>query len=107
MATGELRVFKEIWAEREHECEVCSERLSEFSVFFFAHILSKKKYKFWRLFKLNIRLLCKDCHTQLDHGTVEDDPRFFWVLNLRRRLRLIYQAYERKNYFFLGLARDN
>lgn len=55
--TGELQLFKEIWSEREHKCEVCESFIHEPSPSNFAHILAKGTYGKFRLLKDNIAIL--------------------------------------------------
>ena len=65
--TGEAQVFKRIWAERPHICEHCSGSLGDDAkTFFFAHIQRKSQAPGLRLIKMNIRLLCIECHMALD-----------------------------------------
>jgi 5-methylcytosine-specific restriction endonuclease McrA len=66
-ATGEKKMFFEIWEEREHICENCLIHLgSEPIVHYFSHIKSKGAYPELRLDKNNIQLLCMDCHYAYD-----------------------------------------
>lgn len=67
-ATGEKKVFLEIWDEREHVCTNCNRHLgSEPRATYFAHIKPKSIYPSLRLDKANIRLLCFECHYAYDH----------------------------------------
>jgi hypothetical protein len=48
--TGELALFQEMWEESEAKrCEVCADKLHEFSVAQHAHILGKGAYPKFRL----------------------------------------------------------
>lgn len=89
-ATGELEIFKIIWEEREHVCQVCSSTLHVFDVWNMAHILSKKSYPSFRLNKENIWLLCRSCHDKYDNRGVEDKPEFSKLLEEKQRLKELY-----------------
>lgn len=68
--TGELDLFKEIWAERPHICVKCGKRLGEtLKPIFFSHIKSKGAYPELRLVKTNIELVCADCHHEYEFGS--------------------------------------
>jgi hypothetical protein len=60
--TGEAALFKEIWEEREHKCEVCGTELSEAGPSNFSHLLPKGTYPDYRLDKRNIVIKCLTCH---------------------------------------------
>lgn len=60
--TGEAALFKEIWEEREHKCEVCGTELSEAGPSNFSHLLPKGTYPDYRLDKRNIVIKCRPCH---------------------------------------------
>lgn len=66
--TGELEVFKEIWDERPHICEVSGELLKEFDIHMFSHILSKGAYGKYRLNKDNIKLVSPEIHNEYEFG---------------------------------------
>jgi hypothetical protein len=72
--TGELKLFREIWAERVHQCTHCKIKLEapdntgDF-VKMFAHIKSKGAYPELRLEKGNIMIHCFECHRQYDQET--------------------------------------
>lgn len=69
-ATGELKLFKEIWAEREHKCVKCGKDLGVvLKPQYFSHIKSKGAFPELRLDKTNIELLCCDCHHQYEFGS--------------------------------------
>lgn len=79
--TGELAIFYEIWAEREHASYLSGKKLiffvdpdlheadMETFVKFFAHVLSKKQFGKYRLLKENIVLLTPYEHSLFDQGT--------------------------------------
>lgn len=69
--TGELKMFQEIWAERDHFCQNknCGVYLGEvLQPIFFSHRKSKGAYPALRLCKDNIDLLCAECHHKWDFG---------------------------------------
>ena len=66
-ATGEKKLFLEIWEESEHICTNCKIELGyEPRVHYFSHIKSKGAHPELRLDKDNIQLLCMDCHYAYD-----------------------------------------
>lgn len=68
-ATGELALFKEIWAERPHICTHCGKRLLEpLKPIYFSHIKSKGAHPELRLEKSNIELTCEECHQKYEFG---------------------------------------
>ena len=87
--TGELELFKEIWAERPHKCSVCGEVLPVFTVRFFAHVLSKGSRPDLRLEKENILIMCYPHHWTYDHATnrAVDDPLYNKVFELKEKLK--------------------
>ena len=69
-ATGELALFKEIWAERAHVCTHCGAKLPEpLKPIYFSHIKSKGAFPELRLEKTNIELTCPKCHQEYEFGT--------------------------------------
>lgn len=91
--TGELEMFKEIWAERQHYSDVSGEYLGDtLKPHFFAHVLPKGSYGKYRLKKENIILLTEKEHTQLDHAVheIKDDPKWEFVFRLREDLEIKY-----------------
>lgn len=68
-ATGELALFKEIWAECPHICTHCGKRLLEpLKPIYFSHIKSKGAHPELRLEKSNIELTCEECHQKYEFG---------------------------------------
>ena len=60
--TGELSVFKEIWSERPHVCQVTDKPIYQFDIRCFSHILSKGSYPSYRKDKRNIWLVLPEIH---------------------------------------------
>ena len=75
-ATGELVMFKEIWAERKHVSFITGKPLGEFNVWFFAHVLSKGSSPKFRLKKENIVLLTPKEHVLFDNGSKENRDKY-------------------------------
>lgn len=88
--TGEIIIFREIWEERPHKCEVCSVYLPVFDHWNYAHCLSKGSHGKFRLNKDNIILMCRKCHSQYDNGSVVNDKSFKWVLEKKEKLKQQY-----------------
>ena len=64
---SEKDMFLEIWKEREHICEICSNYIVEPSTYCFAHRCPKWTYPEHRLKKDNISLVCSiKCHWEVD-----------------------------------------
>jgi len=89
VATGEYKLFEEIWEERPHRCSVCGKPLPVFNVRYFAHVLGKKAYPHLRLFKGNIAILCGICHRLFDDypHQVKDKEAWKWLFDLKERLK--------------------
>lgn len=67
--TGERDMFLKIWESRPHICTNCEKPLGdEPKVHFFSHIKPKGKYPELRLKESNIKILCIECHRDLDFG---------------------------------------
>ena len=102
MATGEAILFKEIWDELEPEERVSFvtggnlEDRYEMRSFYFAHVLSKKSYPEFRLYKKNIVLLTLKQHKLWDAGRhkIKEDPQMmrFWqkMFDLEEELKIEY-----------------
>ena len=94
--TGELVLFKTIWATRPHTCSVCNEPLKEFNHWFFSHILSKGAFPKFRLYEKNIMLKCKDCHhlweTQPNGKLIALNPKWEKVVELHDKLVAEYYS---------------
>ncbi len=67
-ATGELVVFKMIWEERPHICQVTGDPVLEFDPWCFMHLLAKKPFPKFRLRKDNIWLVTRFVHGEYDNG---------------------------------------
>ena len=87
-------MFREIWEEREHCCEVCGVYLPHFDHWSFSHCLSKGAYGKFRLLKENIILMCRQHHIQYDNGSTINDPKFKWVLEKKEKLKQKYYGVE-------------
>ena len=67
-ATGELQTFRCIWMSNKRSF-ISGLPLGQFSINFFAHVLSKKQFPHFRLYLGGIRTLSSLEHTLLDSGT--------------------------------------
>lgn len=68
--TGEKEMFLQIWECRPHFCVNCGKFLgNEPKAFFFSHRQSKGANPSKKLDKLNIDLLCWECHQARDFGS--------------------------------------
>ena len=76
MPTGELELFKKIWAERVHESFISGRPLMFFDVCFFAHVLPKGTHPQSRLDPENIVLLTREEHNLLDQGTMAQREKY-------------------------------
>ena len=95
--TGEKALFEEIWDERPRVSFLSGKEL-DFSVSIFAHVLNKKDFPKYRLYKKNIILLTPDEHFLLDMGTAAQREQYGIVNNcnyskieeLRNLLKISY-----------------
>ncbi len=89
--TGELALFKEIWAERPHFCFVSGKKLPHFDVRLFAHVIPKGNSPNMRLDKNNIVLLTPSNHYLYDHCVHQAKklPMFDKLFELRQELRTL------------------
>jgi 5-methylcytosine-specific restriction endonuclease McrA len=62
--TGEAKVFREIWNDREHFCAVCDRHIDEPTASNFSHLFSKAEIPKLRLDKRNIEIWCQPCHDE-------------------------------------------
>ncbi len=87
-STGELKLFKEIWEEREHKSELSGDPLLPFGHYLwicqFLHICPKSTYPHYRLRKENIILGTVD-----EHKNQDSNPKF-----LKKREELTRKYYE-------------
>jgi len=68
-STGEAKIFKEIWSERPHFCQVTGLYLGEeLDVRFMSHVMPKSIAPELRLDKRNIWIVHPDMHYEWDHG---------------------------------------
>lgn len=82
-------VFKEIWDEREHKCQVCGKKIYTAKAINFAHILGKGAYPAFKFFKRNIWIMCSFHHTRWDFGH-KSDPKFEELREEEQRLKEMY-----------------
>lgn len=95
--TGEGKIFNEIWDERPHVCQVCSQPVvrKKNSVGMFSHVLSKGAFPELRLDKENILIKgdgkypnC-NCHRKWEERTAEmrDIPMWQPIFRLQELLK--------------------
>ena len=71
---SEADLFREIWWERSHNCEICWKFIPEPRPECFSHILSKGRYPALRYNKRNIVLCCQIlCHKENDRRNAWND----------------------------------
>ena len=88
-ATGELKLFKEIINERGCRSQVSGKYITEITVSSMAHILSKKMYPKFRLYKKNIVVMTPEEHYQFDftsHEKLKMLPEWKWIFDLKEEL---------------------
>lgn len=86
-ATGELKLFQEIFDQRGGRCEITGEELA-FNVWCFMHILSKGAYPSYRLKPENIMLVRPDIHQLYDCSDK------YTLIKLFPRAEVIYERKE-------------
>lgn len=69
--TGELDLFKEIWHERPHICQVTNRLISNFDIRCFSHIVPKSLRNDLRLSKENIWIVLPEIHNLWEFGSRE------------------------------------
>ena len=71
---NEADLFREIWWEREHICEICWKFIPEPRPECFSHILSKGRYPALRYMKSNVSIVCdQNCHKENDRRNAWND----------------------------------
>jgi hypothetical protein len=70
--TGELELFKQIWAEREHVSYVSGVKIPVFDIKSFHHVCTKQAFPELRLVKENIVLLTRAEHANAHAHTFDD-----------------------------------
>ena len=65
---SEAELFRKIWNERQHYCEICGVIIQEPKPESFAHRLGKGRYPEHRYNEKNVALVCSNgkCHRELD-----------------------------------------
>ena len=88
---GTMALFQAIWATRPHVSEISGERLPQFDIWNFAHILSKGSHPKFALKPENICLMTRAEHDLYDNrGGVEElaETHEGWRKLLDRKLKL-------------------
>jgi hypothetical protein len=76
-------MFREIWEERPHRSEISGKKIKHFSLWCFAHVISKGSEPKGRLDKANIVLCTPEEHQLYDNVGVEGLKEWEWVLLLK------------------------
>lgn len=92
-ATGELKLFMQIYADRKGKCEITGKQIP-FDVNNFAHILSKGAYPSYRLNPENIIHVMPEIHHLYDNSDKES------LLNKYPKAVIIYDKKEKLRYEF-------
>ncbi|MFO0190324.1 MAG: hypothetical protein ACK54F_03645 [Planctomycetia bacterium] len=95
-ATGEKEVFREVWEERPHNCEICGVFIKEARAINFSHALPKGKFPEYRLDKRNIFLKCEECHQRWHTWGKELRTSSKWGKFFTRYDNLYEEAYQKK-----------
>lgn len=90
--SGELELFKKLWSERPHVCQVTGEPIREFEVSLFSHLLSKAAYNSLRLNPENIWIVTRQIHNEW-HTMSLEDPK--WDKKKEARDKLKYEYYNK------------
>lgn len=92
-ATGELKLFKEIYEEVKGICQVTGRHIP-FNVSNFSHVLSKGAYPSLRLYRPNIVHVHPDVHYHYDNSdkatTLGKYPNAEFMYELKDKLRYEY-----------------
>jgi len=70
--TGELAMFKELWESQPHVSEFSGDKLWFFDINNYHHLLHKKPFPRFRLFKPNIIMLTRQEHHQIETVAMSD-----------------------------------
>lgn len=89
LVTQELLMFKQIWEERPHFCEVTGKPLGAFDVRLFSHVLTKGAYPKFRLYKKNIVLCLYEKHHEWEFKT-RKTLELSWIETLESALKTEY-----------------
>ena len=68
---GQVALFKRIWDNRSHKCEVCSSPIEQPAASNFSHLLPKGTYPDFKLREDNIVIKCQRCHDVWHHYSNE------------------------------------
>jgi hypothetical protein len=90
-------MFEEIWEERPHFCEVTGKPIDFFSSWCFHHVLTKKAYPSFHLYKNNILMCLPEVHQAIEMGTIRQEDKN-WIKEMHDSLRREY--YERSRQGF-------
>jgi len=76
--TGELALFRSIWATRPHISFISGREIEFFHPIHFAHVLpkGKNKYPLFKLYDKNVVILTEREHTLYDQGTMQSRAQY-------------------------------
>lgn len=102
MATGELKLFQDIWdslEQKKRRSFVSGDPLFCFDPYNYHHVLTKQTYPSFRLYVPNIVLLTHDEHNKA-HGTAKSDlekchPGWIRYFELYSQLKQLYYAIQK------------
>lgn len=89
LVAQEFLMFKQIWKERPHFCEVSGKPLGAFDVRMFSHVLCKGNHPKFRLYKKNIVLCLPDKHFEWEFST-RKTLELSWIETLESALKTEY-----------------
>lgn len=85
MTSEDLKLWKQIWKERPHRCEVTGVPLT-FNPSAFSHIITKGARPDLRLWPLNVVLMSFEVHHLWEHGSrakLRSLPEWQWIFALQ------------------------
>jgi hypothetical protein len=85
--SGEMEIFKEIWEERPHVCQVTGLPIHEFSVMCMSHVMPKSIASELRLDKRNIWIVLPSIHMEWEGGN-RNQPKFDKKRELFEQLKI-------------------
>lgn len=101
-STGELDMFKRIYAKRGMRCCFTGERI-QFHVESFMHVLSKGAFPSFRLEELNVLMVVREIHKLYDNegmtALLKKYPQCEMLYELKEMLKQRYEHYARNKKF--------
>lgn len=103
---SQSEMFVSIWLntpKKDRVCWLTGDKLpDEFNLCYFAHVLNKKNYTYWKLNPHNIKLLKPDIHNKVDKFIskyYEDFPGIDWNkwFDLQEQYKIEYEQWKKDN----------